>query len=74
VIVKITKKGEHEIDGRPLVKSMSIEGSILYMRLKHDPAGQGPGLKPKEIVKGVFDLGDDELLGVHVLKTDQVLA
>ncbi|MDZ7697428.1 MAG: TIGR03936 family radical SAM-associated protein [Deltaproteobacteria bacterium] len=74
VIVKITKKGKHEIDARPLVKSMSVEGSLLHMRVKHDPSGLGPGLKPKEIVKGVFDLGDDELLGVHVLKTDQVLA
>lgn len=73
VVVKSSRKGDHEIDARPLVKSMTVGGSVLRLCIRNRPSGEGPGLNPKEIVKGVFELTDDELFEMYILKTDQVL-
>ena len=70
-VVKASKKGEHKIDARPLVKSidcLSLYGIKLHIR--HKP---GPGLKPAEIVKTVFSLEDSHVNHMRILKTKQVL-
>ena len=70
--VKTNKKGDHEIDARALVRSISlVSPNKLQLTIKQT---DGPGLKPTEIVKGIFSLTDDDLLTVDVLKTGQVLA
>lgn len=71
-VVKTNKKGDHEIDARALVSSISlVSPNKLQLTLRQT---EGPGLKPTEIVKGIFYLTDDDLLNMDVLKTGQVLA
>ena len=71
-VVKTSKKGDHEIDARALVSSVSLMSpNKLHLTVKQT---DGPGLKPTEIVKGIFSLTDDDLPNMHVLKTGQVLA
>ncbi len=71
-VVKTNKKGDHEIDARALVSAISlISPNKLQLTIKQK---DGPGLKPREIVKGIFSLTDDELLNMDILKTGQVLA
>ena len=70
-VVKTNKKGDHEIDARALVSSISlVSRDKLQLAVKQTA---GPGLKPAEIVKGIFSLTDDELLNMDILKTGQVL-
>jgi radical SAM family uncharacterized protein/radical SAM-linked protein len=69
-VLKKGKKGEKIIDARPLVKSMEIlESGRVRLVLNHV---QGPELKPADILKNVFKLGDEDIL--RVLKTDEVIA
>ncbi|MCJ7686343.1 MAG: TIGR03936 family radical SAM-associated protein, partial [Desulfobacteraceae bacterium] len=71
-VVKTSKKGNHEIDARALVSSIShISPNKLQLTVKQT---DGPGLKPTEIVKGIFSLMDDDLLNMDVLKIGQILA
>ena len=71
-VVKTNKKGDHEIDARALVSSISlVSPNKLQLTLMQT---EGPGLKPTEIVKGIFSLTDADLLNMDVLKTGQVLA
>ncbi|MGM0426326.1 MAG: TIGR03960 family B12-binding radical SAM protein [Thermodesulfobacteriota bacterium] len=73
-IVKMSKKGEHEIDARSLVKSMAIDSpTTLHLRILEIRPGGGPGLKPTEIVRHIFGLQEDEMLNMTILKTEQVL-
>ncbi len=71
-VVKRGKKGEHEIDARPLVKSLTLisPGSVKLV-LRHT---SGRELKPAEIVKGVFGLKKADIREMRTLKTGQVLA
>jgi radical SAM-linked protein len=70
-IEKIGKKGPKKIDARAQVKSMNLASpSLLTMTLRR-PAG--PELKPVDIIKAVFRLDDNELKGIKILKTGQVL-
>ena len=70
-IAKVGKKGEHEIDARALVSSIFlVSDKKISMTVKQT---EGPGLKPEEIVKGVFSLGDEDLSNMEILKTGQVL-
>ena len=69
-VVKINKKGEHTIDARKLVTAMKIvspEQIDLTIRQTDTLT-----LKPAEIIKGVFCLGEDELFNMKILKTEQI--
>ena len=71
-VVKTNKKGDHDIDARALVSSISlVSPNKLHLTVRQT---DGPGLKPTEIVKGIFSLMDDDLFNMDVLKTGQVLA
>lgn len=70
-IVKVGKKGEHEINARPLVKSMKLAlPNKISLDVKHT---SGPQLRPDQIVKGVFSLKDSQVKGIKIIKTRQVL-
>jgi len=70
-VVKTGKKGEHEIDARPLVRAISlVSPNKLKLTVKET---EGPGLKPTEILKAIFSLNANDLLNISVLKTGQVL-
>ena len=70
-VLKRGKHGERVVNARALVKSMSLNGPDgLDLVMNHGP---GPGLKPAEIIKEVFQLSGSDLDGVKVLKVKQVL-
>ena len=70
-IVKVNKKGEHEINARSLVKAINlISSNKIELTMKH---AEGPGLKPEEIVKGIFPLNELTCGDIEILKTGQVL-
>ena len=70
-VVKNGKKGEHKVDARALITSMSFAApDKIKITMNHGP---GPELKPAAIVKSVFALEDGHMKGVKVLKTSQVL-
>lgn len=70
-IVKAGKKGEHEINARPLVKSMKlILPNTLMLDLMHT---SGPQLRPDQIIGGVFSLKDSLIKGIKIIKTGQIL-
>jgi radical SAM family uncharacterized protein/radical SAM-linked protein len=70
-IVKINKKGEHKINIRPLVKSMTlVSPNSIRLIIQHT---SGPQSKPAEIVRGVFSLDDSSVSEMEILKTNQVL-
>jgi radical SAM-linked protein len=69
-IVKRSKKGEREVNAKRLVRSMTLEASnAVSIALSQ---GEGPGLKPEEIVRRVFSLGEAACKGVRVLKLKDV--
>ena len=71
-IDKKNKKGKHEINVRPLVKSMRLDDPRrLTLALEHP---DGPGIKPADLIKGIFHLEDVDIVGLQILKTGQVLA
>ena len=63
------KKGEKTIDVRPLVQSMQVLSSGR-IRLVLNHTG-GPQVKPAEIMKSLFNLGDEDIR--RVVKTDEVV-
>lgn len=70
-ILKSAKKGEHEVDARPLVNHMTLvppDKVSLVLRER-----EGPGLKPTEMVKGIFGLKEADLRRLRVMKTGQTL-
>ena len=70
-VVKVDKKGEHEIDARPLVSSLTLVGDDkIEIAIKHT---DGRGLRPVEIVKAVFCTEDDSDFQMETLKTGQIL-
>ncbi|EFK11409.1 radical SAM family uncharacterized protein [delta proteobacterium NaphS2] len=69
-VVKINKKGEHTLDARKLVTAIKIVSpEQLDVTIRQTDTLT---LKPAEIVKGVFYLGEDELSGMKILKTEQI--
>jgi hypothetical protein len=70
-VVKLNKKGEHEINARPLVETMRlISPNDIELTIKHT---LGPELRPAEIVKSVFSLNKSNVDSMKILKTSQVL-
>lgn len=68
-VLRKGKKGEKTVDVRPLVQSMEILGSGRVRLVLNHP--QGPGVKPEEILRSVFDLGEESIL--RVVKTNEVV-
>ncbi|MBL7211770.1 MAG: TIGR03960 family B12-binding radical SAM protein [Desulfobacteraceae bacterium] len=70
-VVKRSRKGEHEVDAKPLVKSLTLlSPNSVKLVLRNT---SGPELRPTEIVKGIFALNDDSVSQMQTLKTRQVL-
>jgi radical SAM family uncharacterized protein/radical SAM-linked protein len=70
-LIKKGKNGDRTIDARAQVASAYfITGSTVHLALK---TMQGPALKPLEIVQGMFQLGDEDLDGISVLKIKEIL-
>lgn len=71
-LVKKGKSGEHEIDVRSIVSHISLVApDKVSLTIKER---EGPGLKPTEIIKGIFELKDEDIRSTGVLKTGQILA
>jgi radical SAM family uncharacterized protein/radical SAM-linked protein len=70
-VVKIDKKGHHNVDIRAIVKMMELVSSgEVDLKIAHNA---GPMSKPAEIVARVFDLSLSSTEGFRVLKTGQIL-
>jgi radical SAM family uncharacterized protein/radical SAM-linked protein len=70
-ILKIGKRGEQLVDARPLIKSIRyIPPHDLSLVINHLT---GPGLKPTDIIKGIFHLKDHQMGCMKILKTGQVM-
>ncbi len=70
-VVKVTKKGEHTIDAKILVKAIRIISSDkIKIDLKN---AEGPQLKPEEIIRAIFSVGDSGARDLRIMKTMQVL-
>jgi len=70
-VLKMNKKGQHVIDAKPLVKSISLRSRChLSLVLIHVP---GPELRPMEIIEGIFHLARQDMEAIKVLKTKQIL-
>jgi len=70
-VVKTGRKEEQTIDARSLVSDiLLIPPDKVRLTLKER---EGPGLKPAEIVKGIFLLDDEALWNIRVVKTGQIL-
>ncbi len=70
-INKTNKKGMHEIDARPLVKSINLVSShCLALVLRHP---DGPKLKPQELVQGIIGSRTINMRDIQVVKTKQIL-
>jgi len=70
-IIKMTKNGEQEVDARPLVKSIGfIHPDTLELAVRHI---HGPEIKPAIIIKEIFQLNDEQIPYIKILKTKQVM-
>jgi radical SAM family uncharacterized protein/radical SAM-linked protein len=68
-IPKSGKKGDYEIDARSLVSDMAIVSpDKVRLSIKER---EGPKLKPVDIVKSVFELKDEDVRDLRVMKTGQ---
>ena len=70
-IVKVTKKGEHSIDTKSLVKNIRIIASDKIEIVLRNI--EGPQLKPEEIINGIFPSGNRGWDIVRIVKTKQEL-
>ncbi len=71
-LIKKGKSGEHEIDVRSIVSHISLVApDKVSLTIKER---EGPGLKPTEVIKGIFELKDEDIRSTGVLKTGQILA
>jgi len=70
-IRKLGKKGERIIDARRLVKSLRV-GSAHHVELVMSH-GEGPEVKPAELLKEIFQLSSEEVTLIRILKTKQII-
>ncbi len=71
LITKKGSKGDRVVDARKIVETMRlISPSQMEMVLRQT---NGPTLRPMEIIKNVFSLGDHEINEIKTLKTKQVM-
>jgi radical SAM-linked protein len=70
-IEKRSSKGNRDVDARSLVKSLSfISPGALSLVIRHIP---GPEIRPIQIVKEIFQIRDDDLLHIKILKIKEIL-
>ena len=70
-IIRTNKKGEQEINARELVNSMRVvPPNAIEMSIRH---GEGPNLRPVEIIKSIFSFSNEEAYSISILKTEQKL-
>jgi len=70
-VIRRHRNGDRTVDIRSQVKELSLlSGDEMELAVRH---GRGPGLKPAEIMKEVFDLTDNQIEGMRILKTKCVL-
>jgi radical SAM family uncharacterized protein/radical SAM-linked protein len=70
-ITRSGKKREQTVNARSMVKSMSlVPPDCLSLVITHS---SGPMLKPIDVIKGVFHLNDQNVQGIKILKTKQVM-
>jgi radical SAM-linked protein len=70
-VLKRSKKGDRVIDARPLVKSIRI-GSSHHIELVMSH-GEGPQVKPADLLKEIFKLNSEEVTLIRILKTKQTI-
>ena len=70
-VLKPSKKGDRVIDARPLVKSIRI-GSSHHIELVMSH-GEGPQVKPADLLKEIFKLNSEEVTLIRILKTQQTI-
>jgi radical SAM family uncharacterized protein/radical SAM-linked protein len=71
VVKKRSKKRERQVDLRSLVKEMTYTPPHrLYLVIKHVP---GPEIRPIRIIREILHLKDQDLQGIKILKTRQVM-
>jgi hypothetical protein len=70
-VLKPGKKGDRVIDARPLVKSIRI-GSSHHIELVMSH-GEGPEVKPADLIKEIFKLNSEEVTLIRILKTKQII-
>jgi radical SAM family uncharacterized protein/radical SAM-linked protein len=69
--VKKRRNGEKIVDIRSQVKALYVlSNGALELTVRH---GEGPELKPTEIIKNVFTLNDSQIEGISVLKTKSLI-
>jgi radical SAM family uncharacterized protein/radical SAM-linked protein len=69
--VKKRRNGETTVDIRSQVKALHVlSNGELELILRH---GEGPELKPAEIIKNVFTLHDSQIEGMRILKTKSII-
>jgi radical SAM family uncharacterized protein/radical SAM-linked protein len=70
-IIKKAKKGEREVNARSLVKDITYTPpNTLYLVMRHI---HGPEIKPIQIIQEIFHLKDQEMEGIKILKTKQIM-
>jgi radical SAM family uncharacterized protein/radical SAM-linked protein len=70
-IAKLRKGRKQIINARSMVKSMRfVPPNGVDLVISHN---SGPQLKPADIIKRVFHLGEEEALRIRILKTKQVV-
>jgi radical SAM family uncharacterized protein/radical SAM-linked protein len=68
---KTGKKGARVVDARLLVKKIALKAPyVIELVMSHGP---GPELKPSDLIKEVFHMADQDVAGIRILKTGQIL-
>ena len=69
-IIKKTKKGKKKIDAKRLVKNIAFcsDGNIDLKIIN----GEGPELKPVQIVSEIFGIDTDDIAKIRITKVNQI--
>jgi radical SAM family uncharacterized protein/radical SAM-linked protein len=71
LVIKRSKKGERQVDLRSLVKEVTYTPpDRLHLVIKHVP---GPEIRPIRIIQEILHLKDQDLQGIKILKTREVM-
>jgi radical SAM family uncharacterized protein/radical SAM-linked protein len=71
LVIKRSKKGERQVNLRSLVKEMTYTPPHkLHLVIEHVP---GPEIRPIRIIQEILHLKDQDLQGIKILKTRQVM-
>ena len=67
VFVRKRLKGDKEIDARQIVRELRVDDGNIYMSLK---AGEGPGIKPHEVLEHVFGMDRERIAASSIKRVD----